>query len=121
MLGAGFPVSEKSACWGSCWQFLEDGDLQRFVADFFDADKPVAAICHGVALAARSISTSTGKSVLHGRRTTALTWRLEKSAYSMMRFLGRFWDPEYYRTYTETGSVLAEVKTTATSTIERQS
>jgi putative intracellular protease/amidase len=85
-------------------QFLEDTNLQLFVAAFFDADKPVAAICHGVVLAARSISTRTGKSVLHGRKTTALTWRLEKSAYSIMKFLGRFWDPEYYRTYTETGS-----------------
>jgi putative intracellular protease/amidase len=85
-------------------QFLEDAQLQRFVADFFDADKPVAAICHGVVLAARSISPRTGKSVLHGRKTTALTWRLEKSAHSMMKFLGRFWDPEYYRTYPETGS-----------------
>jgi putative intracellular protease/amidase len=82
-------------------QFLEDTNLQRFVADFFDADKPTAAICHGVVLAARSISTRTGKSVLHGRKTTALTWRLENSAYSLMKHLGRFWDPEYYRTYTE--------------------
>jgi putative intracellular protease/amidase len=78
--------------------------LQRFVADFFDADKPVAAICHGVVLAARSVSARTGKSILYGRKTTALTWQLEKSAYSMMRFFGRFWDPEYYRTYTEAAS-----------------
>jgi putative intracellular protease/amidase len=85
-------------------QFLEDVNLQRFVADFFDADKPVAAICHGVVLAARSISTRTGKSVLHGRKTTALTWQLEKSAYSLMKFFGRFWNPEYYRTYTEAAS-----------------
>ena len=35
-------------------QYLEDTPLQRFVGDFFDADKPVAAICHGVVLAARS-------------------------------------------------------------------
>ena len=53
---------------------------QRFVADFFDADKPVAAICHGVVLAARSISPRTGKSVLsRPKTTTALTWTLEKS------------------------------------------
>jgi putative intracellular protease/amidase len=84
-------------------QFLEDNRLQRFVADFFDADKAVAAICHGVVLAARSISPRTGKSVLHGRKTTALTWQLEKSAYSLMKFFGRFWDPAYYRTYLELG------------------
>lgn len=85
-------------------QFLEDTQLQSFVADFFDADKPVAAICHGVVLAARSTSARTGKSVLHGRKTTALTWQLEKAAFSMMRFLGRIWDAGYYRTYLEVGS-----------------
>jgi putative intracellular protease/amidase len=82
-------------------RYLEDPGLQRFVADFFDADKPVAAICHGVVLAARSRSSRTGRSALFGRRTTALTWKLEKSAWSSMRFLGRVWDPGYYRTYME--------------------
>jgi putative intracellular protease/amidase len=82
-------------------QYLEDSQLQEFVAAFFEADKPVAAICHGVVLAARSVSRLTGKSVLFGRKTTALTWRLEKSAWSAMKFLGRVWDPNYYRTYME--------------------
>jgi putative intracellular protease/amidase len=85
-------------------QYLEDTQLQRFVGDFFDADKPVAAICHGVVLAARSVSRHTGHSVLHGRKTTALTWRLEKAAWSTMRYFGRVWDPAYYRTYLEVGS-----------------
>lgn len=81
--------------------YLEDPVLQRFVGDFFDADKPVAAICHGVVLAARSRSMRTGRSVLFGRKTTALTWKLEKAAWSTMKFFGRFWDPAYYRTYLE--------------------
>ena len=85
-------------------QYLEDTQLQRFVGDFFDADKPVAAICHGVVLAARSVSKRTGHSVLYGRKTTALTWRLEKSAWSAMKYFGRIWDPTYYRTYLETGA-----------------
>lgn len=85
-------------------QYLEDTHLQRFVGDFFDADKPVAAICHGVVLAARSTSARTRKSVLHGRKTTALTWQLEKAAWSTMKFFGRVWDPAYYRTYLEVGS-----------------
>ena len=85
-------------------QYLEDQQLQRFVGDFFDADKPVAAICHGVVLAARSLSARTGKSVLYGRKTTALTWRLERAAWSMMKYVGRVWDPTYYRTYLESGS-----------------
>ena len=82
--------------------YLESEILQRHVAGFFDAEKPVAAICHGVLLAARSISKRTGRSVLHGYQTTALTWALENSAWSLARIL-RFWDPNYYRTYLETG------------------
>lgn len=81
--------------------YLEDARLQRLVAAFFDADKPVAAICHGVVLAARSLSARTGRSVPHGRRTTGLTWSLERSAWRLMRFAGRVWDPHYYRTYLE--------------------
>jgi putative intracellular protease/amidase len=81
--------------------YLESAVLQRTVAAFFDAGKPVAAICHGVLLAARSVSPATGKSVLHGRKTTALTWQLERSVWNLMRFCGRFWDAGYYRTYPE--------------------
>ena len=82
-------------------QYLEDPYLQSFVGDFFDSGKPVAAICHGVVLAARSLSKQTGKSVLYGRKTTALTWKLEKAAWSLMKSFGRTWDPDYYRTYIE--------------------
>jgi putative intracellular protease/amidase len=82
-------------------EYLESATLQRLVAAFFDSGKPVGAICHGVVLAARSISARTGRSVLHGRKTTALTWKLERSAWLLMRVLGRFWDAAYYRTYLE--------------------
>jgi putative intracellular protease/amidase len=81
-------------------EYLESKALQGHIADFFDAEKPVAAICHGVLLAARSVSKRTGRSVLHGYRTTALTWALEKSAWKVAR-VTRFWDPSYYRTYLE--------------------
>lgn len=93
-------------------QYLEDKTLQSFVADFFNysqqaiesksiAPKPVGAICHGVVLAARAISKNTGKSILFGKKTTALTWKLEKSAWDLTRFYARFWDSNYYRTYQE--------------------
>ena len=82
-------------------EYLESAVLQHLVAAFFDAGKPVAAICHGVLLAARSRSLKNGKSVLFGRRTTALTWALEKKAWTTAR-ITRFWDPHYYRTYNET-------------------
>src|SRR5258708_34611523 len=81
-------------------EYLESEILQDIVAAFFDAEKPVAAICHGVLLAARSRSKRTGHSVLRGYRTTALTWAFENSAWSVAR-ITRFWDPDYYRTYLE--------------------
>jgi len=80
--------------------YLESETLQRHVVSFFETEKPVAAICHGVLLAARSISKKTGRSVLCGYRTTALTWALERSAWRVAR-VTRFWDPNYYRTYLE--------------------
>jgi putative intracellular protease/amidase len=80
--------------------YLENKTLHRCVVDFFAGAKPVAAICHGVLLAARSISPGTGQSVLHGYKTTALTWALENSAWKVAR-ITRFWDPNYYRTYLE--------------------
>ena len=81
-------------------EYLESDVLQRLVARFFTADKPVGAICHGVVLAARSTDPRTGRSVLFGRKTTALTWALENAGWKFGR-LGRFWDPNYYRTYME--------------------
>ena len=80
--------------------YLESGILHALVVEAFTHGKLVAAICHGVLLAARSIDPSTGRSVLHGRKTTALTWDFERTAWQLTRFT-RFWDPDYYRTYTE--------------------
>lgn len=80
--------------------YLESALLQQLVVAFFRLGRPVGAICHGVLLAARSIDPQTGRSVLFGRKTTALTWRLERSAAALARFT-RFWDPYYYRTYRE--------------------
>lgn len=82
-------------------EYLESALLQEMVASCFDADRPVAAICHGVVLAARSRSPRSGRSVLHGRRTTALTWHLERAAWRVSRYAGRWWDRDYYRTYRE--------------------
>lgn len=80
-------------------EYLESAVLQRITAECFAARKPVAAICHGVVLAARS-RRADGRSVLYGLKTTALTWALERKA-SALAHVGRFWDRDYYRTYTE--------------------
>jgi putative intracellular protease/amidase len=78
--------------------YLESERLASFVADFFDADKPVGAICHGVVVAARAQSKKTGESALYGHKTTSLTWQQEALAARIGR-IARFWDPYYYRTY----------------------
>ncbi len=87
--------------------YLESPRLQTLVAAQFAADKPVAAICHGVLLAARS-KRANGKSVLHGRCTTGLTKQQEMTAWLMTAA----WLGSYYRTYptplqTEVQSLLA--------------
>lgn len=74
--------------------YLESTLLQSKVTQFFEAQKPVGAICHGVVLAARS-RTKNGASVLFSRNTTALTKQLELTAWS----LTRLWLGDYYRTY----------------------
>jgi putative intracellular protease/amidase len=80
--------------------YIDSDILQRLVVEAFARGLPVAAICHGVLLAARSVDPATGRSVLHGRQTTALTWALERTAWHLTR-ITRFWDRDYYRTYTE--------------------
>ncbi len=80
--------------------YLDNDILQRPVVDAFARDLIVAAICHGVLLAARSVDPATGRSVLYGRKTTALTWAMERLAWRLTR-ITRFWDPDYYRTYPE--------------------
>ncbi len=76
-------------------EYLESTILHKLVADFFKAEKPVAAICHGVVLAARSLDLETGKSVLHNRKTTALLKSQEMTAFQ----LTRLWLKDYYLTY----------------------
>jgi protease I len=82
-------------------EYLESSLLQAAVARFFAESKPVAAICHGTVLAARSRvaqGDGAGRSVLYGRRTTGLTRQLEMLAWRLTRHrLG-----DYYRTYPQT-------------------
>jgi putative intracellular protease/amidase len=77
--------------------YLESALLQQTIADFFAAEKPVAAICHGVVLLARSKNRETGKSVIYDYKTTALLKSQERLAYNMTRL----WLQDYYLTYPE--------------------
>jgi putative intracellular protease/amidase len=77
--------------------YLESRRLQSIVPRFFARNQPVGAICHGVLVAARSRGMD-GRSVLYGRRTTALTKWMELTAWTLTYlYLG-----DYYRTYRTT-------------------
>jgi putative intracellular protease/amidase len=80
--------------------YIDSDILHRLVVEAFGRGLLVAAICHGVLLAARTVDPATGHPVLYGHKTTALTWALERRAWQLTR-ITRFWDRDYYRTYTE--------------------
>lgn len=76
-------------------QYLGSATLQRKVAAFWQLERPVGAICHGVLVLARARDAATGESVLRNARTTCLPKYMERSA-----FLLTFWRRgRYYRTY----------------------
>ncbi len=76
-------------------QYLGSRELQSKVAEFWALDRPVAAICHGALVAARTVDPRTNRSILYGRRTTCLPKYMERSAYYLTAWkLGG-----YYRTY----------------------
>lgn len=77
--------------------YLESERVQRLTADFFAREKPVAAICHGVLVVARSRDARTGRPLLRGRKTTSLLRSQELLAWNMTRL----WLGAYYRTYPE--------------------
>jgi len=75
-------------------QYLGSAVLRHRVAEFWALDRPVGAICHGVAVLARTTDDE-GRSLLAARRTTCLTKPLERTAFYLTAWrLGR-----YYRTY----------------------
>lgn len=77
--------------------YLEDQRLLKITQMFHAAGKPIAAVCHGVVVAARS-------GVLKDKKVTALPSWMETLAYS----LTRLWMGDYYKTYRGT-SVEREV------------
>jgi putative intracellular protease/amidase len=77
-------------------QYLGSEVVHQLTSAFFAAQKPVAAICHGVLVAARS-RRADGASVLSGHKTTCLPKYMERAAY-----FSTFWlRGRYYRTYPE--------------------
>ncbi len=78
-------------------EYLESTLLQKLIVDFFSLQKPVAAICHGVVLVARSIDPNTKKSVIYNYKTTSLLKSQELLAFNMTKL----WLKDYYLTYPE--------------------
>lgn len=76
-------------------EYLESKILQNLIVDFFKAEKPVGAICHGVVLASRSINPTTKKSVIYHYKTTSLLKSQEMLAYKMTKRRLK----DYYLTY----------------------
>jgi putative intracellular protease/amidase len=76
-------------------QYLGNAELTKKVAAFWATGRPVAAICHGVLVLARTVDPATGRSVLHGKKTTCLPKYMERSAY----YLTAWRHGRYYRTY----------------------
>ncbi|MGF6128011.1 putative intracellular protease/amidase [Pseudomonas frederiksbergensis] len=78
---------------------LESGQARRIARHFFKTDKPVAAVCHGVLLLARTLDPDTGRPVLDGHKVTALVAStMEQPAW----LLTGLWLGRYYRTYRQT-------------------
>ena len=76
-------------------QYLGSAPLAEKVLAFWRTARPVAAICHGVLVLARTRDPGTGASVLADVRTTCLPRYMERVAYYTTAWkLGR-----YYRTY----------------------
>lgn len=87
--------------------YLESERLRDFVRQLFpvvgvDAVIPVAAICHGVLVLART-KNSQNVSVVNGKKLTSLPWSFEHKAWQLGNVV-RFWDKHYYRTYMESNN-----------------
>ena len=84
-------------------EYLESEAVRGLVLGTWGA-KPVAAICHGVLVLARTIDPESDRSVLEGRRTTCLPSYMERFAWRLTSWkLG-----DYYKTYD--ADVEAEVR-----------
>ncbi|MFO0607126.1 MAG: type 1 glutamine amidotransferase domain-containing protein [Polyangiales bacterium] len=78
-------------------QYLAGDVLHAKVAAVWARGVPVAAICHGVLVLARARDAATGRSPLHGHKTTCLPKYMERTAWAITAWkLG-----DYYRTYPE--------------------
>jgi len=62
-------------------QYLESKLLQSKVLQFWQQNKLIGALCHGILVLARTINPQTGCSVLYGYKVTALPKSLDRTGY----------------------------------------
>jgi protease I len=84
-------------------EYLESQVLQSKILKFYQAHKPIGAICHGPILLART-KDDQNQSIIYHKKITALNETQEHLAYHLTKF---FLD-DYYLTYPE--SVESEMK-----------
>ena len=75
-------------------EYLESKVLQEKVLEFYQANKLIAAICHGVIVLART-KEKNGKSILFDKNVTSLLKKQELLAFN----LTRLYLDDYYLTY----------------------
>ena len=78
-------------------EYMESDILQDIIPVFFQKEKKIGAVCHGVVLLARSKNKLTNRSVIYDYKTTSLLKSQELLAYN----LTRLWLKDYYLTYPE--------------------
>jgi putative intracellular protease/amidase len=66
---------------GPVFDLTEDADSIALIERMFHEDKPIAAVCHGVA-SLRNAHTSGGKSLIQGRNVTGFSNGEERAAHS---------------------------------------
>ncbi|MDU1950719.1 type 1 glutamine amidotransferase domain-containing protein [Atlantibacter hermannii] len=57
---------------GTMWDFPDSPDVQRIIRELYEANKPVAAVCHGPA-ALVNATLSDGRYLVEGKRVAAFT------------------------------------------------
>ncbi len=67
-------------------QYLESPVLQNKVLQFWQQEKLIGALCHGLLVLARTIVPQTGRSVLYGHKVTTVPKSLDLLAYRFDRW-----------------------------------
>jgi putative intracellular protease/amidase len=62
-------------------QYVESRVLRDKVLQFWQQNKLIATICHGMLILARTIDPQTGRSILYSRKVTALPQSVDRSGY----------------------------------------